>query len=156
MPYVLQIHIGPVQSFIAAARRSRDLWFGSWLLSELSKAAAKSIAENKGEGINALVFPAPASLEDLAANSALNVANKIVAVVNGRWPRSCRSRPALSIRTRRSSWPNVAMSGPCRMRCGWTTGFCGSGLRGILSGRRIRRSFKASGGFRGFRKSLRT
>lgn len=83
MPYVLQIHIGPVQSFIAAARRSRDLWFGSWLLSELSKAAAKSIAENKAEGISALVFPAPASLEDLNANSSLNVANKIVAVVNG-------------------------------------------------------------------------
>jgi hypothetical protein len=37
---LLLITIGPVQEFIAAARRSRDLWFGSWLLSELSKAAA--------------------------------------------------------------------------------------------------------------------
>jgi CRISPR-associated protein Cmr2 len=37
------ISIGPVQEFIASARRSRDLWFGSWLLSELSKAAALRI-----------------------------------------------------------------------------------------------------------------
>ena len=44
MRHLLGIHIGPVQEFIAAARRSRDLWFGSWLLSELSKAAARGIA----------------------------------------------------------------------------------------------------------------
>jgi CRISPR-associated endoribonuclease Cas6 len=43
--YLLSISIGPVQDFIASARRSRDLWFGSWLLSQLSKAAALAIAE---------------------------------------------------------------------------------------------------------------
>jgi CRISPR-associated protein Cmr2 len=36
MSYLMIIGIGPVQEFIASARRSRDLWFGSWLLSELS------------------------------------------------------------------------------------------------------------------------
>ena len=36
--YLVNIAIGPVQEFIASARRSRDMWFGSWLLSELSKA----------------------------------------------------------------------------------------------------------------------
>lgn len=82
MPFVLQIHIGPVQSFIAAARRSRDLWFGSWLLSELSKAAARAIAVGNPAGVEALVFPAPTKLDDLDANSPLNVANKIVAVVS--------------------------------------------------------------------------
>ena len=36
--YLIQVAVGPVQGFIATARRSRDLWFGSYLLSELSKA----------------------------------------------------------------------------------------------------------------------
>lgn len=31
MTYLLAIRIGPVQEFIAAARRTRDLWFGSTL-----------------------------------------------------------------------------------------------------------------------------
>lgn len=41
--YLLALSIGPVQEFIAAARRSRDLWFGSYLLSEVSKAAALAL-----------------------------------------------------------------------------------------------------------------
>ena len=41
MEYLFLASIGPVQSFIASARRTRDLWFGSMLLSELAKAAAK-------------------------------------------------------------------------------------------------------------------
>lgn len=83
MSYVMQIHIGPVQSFIAAARRSRDLWFGSWLLSELSKAAARAVAEIEPAGVDALVFPAPKEPADLEPNSSLNVANEIVAVIAG-------------------------------------------------------------------------
>lgn len=43
--YVLTLSIGPVQGFIASARRSRDLWSGSWLLSETAKAAAKCLFE---------------------------------------------------------------------------------------------------------------
>ena len=46
--------IGPVQDFIKTARRSRDLWYGSWMLSELSKAAAKEVGKEN------LIFPAPA------------------------------------------------------------------------------------------------
>ena len=38
--YVLIVSVGPVQGFIASARRSRDLWCGSWLLSEIAKAVA--------------------------------------------------------------------------------------------------------------------
>ena len=49
--YLISIGIGPVQDFIASARRSRDLWFGSWLLSELSKAAANAVVEEAGEVI---------------------------------------------------------------------------------------------------------
>jgi CRISPR-associated protein Cmr2 len=83
MKSVLIISIGPVQDFIASARRSGDLWFGSWLLSELSKAAAKGVAQ--AEGVSALVFPSPKDIEELEpefdSEKSLNVANKIVAVV---------------------------------------------------------------------------
>ncbi len=71
--------IGPVQGFIAAARSSRDLAYGSWLLSELAKTAARIIAER--EGFEALIFPAPEREEELAQGSDLSVANKVVAVV---------------------------------------------------------------------------
>ena len=79
--YLFTVSIGPVQEFIATARRSRDLWFGSWLLSELSKAAAKTIVACNS--LDSLIFPAPASAVDLDAGTSLNVANKILAIVQG-------------------------------------------------------------------------
>lgn len=79
MRYLILVSIGPVQSFISSARRTRDLWFGSRLLSELSKAAASQIAKINGE----LIFPAPAPAStDLESGSPLNVANKILALVD--------------------------------------------------------------------------
>ena len=75
MNYLLQISVGPVQDFISAARRTRDLWFGSNMLSEISKAAAKSVKDNGGR----LVFPAPESDDDLLPGSDLSVANVILA-----------------------------------------------------------------------------
>ncbi|NJP05011.1 MAG: type III-B CRISPR-associated protein Cas10/Cmr2 [Chloroflexaceae bacterium] len=78
MDALILISIGPVQDFIASARRSRDLWFGSWLLSELSKAAAYAIYKHNGT----LIFPAPQELEeDLQPGSDFNVTNKILARV---------------------------------------------------------------------------
>jgi CRISPR-associated protein Cmr2 len=68
-----------VQDFIATARTSQDLRFGSWMLSELSKAAAKSISTEPHQ----LIFPAPEKERDLDAGTTLSVANKIVAVVEG-------------------------------------------------------------------------
>lgn len=79
--YLFLASIGPVQEFIATARRSRDLWFGSYLLSELSKAAARSIHEYGGT----LIFPAPEEdriQEDLQRQSDLSVANKVLAKVS--------------------------------------------------------------------------
>lgn len=73
--YVLILSLGPVQGFIAAARRSRDLWSGSWLLSEISKAAARALHE----GGASLIFPAPDS--DLRPGSEFSVGNKVQAVV---------------------------------------------------------------------------
>lgn len=53
--HLLQIVLGPVQEFIAQARRTRDLWYGSHLLSEVSRAAARSLAQTPGVS---LIFPA--------------------------------------------------------------------------------------------------
>lgn len=77
--YLMICHIGPVQEFIASARRSRDLWFGSWLLSELAKAAALEIVEQNGGNVEqSLIFPAPNSVSELRSEM-MNVANRIVA-----------------------------------------------------------------------------
>jgi CRISPR-associated protein Cmr2 len=53
---ILQVAIGPVQSFIYEARRTQDLWMGSCLLSFLVWAGIKSIAERYGP--DAVLYPA--------------------------------------------------------------------------------------------------
>src|SRR4051812_21339594 len=81
--YLFLVSIGPVQDFIASARRTRDLQFGSQLLSELAKAAAKKIVdENSVNGLENLIFPAPENMQSLDPNSDLNVANKIIARIH--------------------------------------------------------------------------
>ena len=77
--YLLEISIGPVQEFIASARRMRDLWFGSMMLSELAKAAALSVMNNGGK----LIFPSVTDRKELAPNSKLSVANVILAEFTG-------------------------------------------------------------------------
>ena len=66
--HLLAIAIGPVQEFIAAARRTRDLWFGSEVLSEISRAVASAIDATKH---GTLIFP--------ESTDASNVANVILA-----------------------------------------------------------------------------
>jgi len=77
--YLYVLSIGPVQDFIAAARRTRDLWFGSHLLSEISKAAAREISKSGGK----LVFPnlecGDKDLEPSDSMDAFNVSNIILA-----------------------------------------------------------------------------
>lgn len=75
--YVVIISIGPVQSMIAAARKSGDLWRGSWLLSELAKSCAKFLNKNKAE----LIFPYVENIKDLEPNSDFSVGNKLQAVI---------------------------------------------------------------------------
>lgn len=65
MSHLLAIAVGPVQEFIAAARRTRDLWFGSYLLSEISRAVAKAV-EIKVDGKTNLIFPASSDAENVA------------------------------------------------------------------------------------------
>jgi CRISPR-associated protein Cmr2 len=59
VPHLLAVSIGPVQEWIAAARRTRDLWFGSLVLSEISKAAAREIQKQAR-----LIFPAEVPEDD--------------------------------------------------------------------------------------------
>ena len=77
--HLLALTVGPVQDFIAAARRTRDLWFGSYLLSEISKAAAKDVRDEVRDHGGKLIFPTPRDEADLEADSQLNVANVILA-----------------------------------------------------------------------------
>lgn len=101
MAHVLIVTLGPIQDFIAAARRTRDLWFGSWLLSELSKATARAMAEECGLG--SLVFPGVAKVDELYAESPTSVANKIVLrVPDGKSPAAVaeRGREGLKARLR--------------------------------------------------------
>ncbi|MCC7201901.1 MAG: type III-B CRISPR-associated protein Cas10/Cmr2 [Nitrospirae bacterium] len=54
-PAFLLFAIGPVQEFIATARKTQDLWAGSYLLSYLSWSAMKVVAEEFGP--DCLIFP---------------------------------------------------------------------------------------------------
>lgn len=47
--------IGPVQNFVAQARRTRDFWAGSFLLSTLSAVAMREVQEQGGD----VLFPIP-------------------------------------------------------------------------------------------------
>ena len=76
---LLLVSIGPVQDFIATARRTRDLWFGSMLLSELSKAAAATLHR---EEPGCLVFPNPSDEADLTPGSPFLVVNRVAALVD--------------------------------------------------------------------------
>ena len=75
--YLITFSVGPVQGFIASARRSRDLWSGSWLLSELSKTCAKTLKEQGAT----LIFPHIQHDSDLIENSDFSVGNKIQVIV---------------------------------------------------------------------------
>lgn len=75
--YLLQIAIGPVQDFIAAARRTHDLWMGSRMLSELSKAVACCVRDHVRDLGGSLIFPDAEQASSLSAG----IANVILAEV---------------------------------------------------------------------------
>lgn len=52
--YLVTLSLGPVQSLIGAARVTRDLWCGSWLLSEAARAAARVLHTHQP---GCLIFP---------------------------------------------------------------------------------------------------
>ncbi|MCL2011305.1 MAG: type III-B CRISPR-associated protein Cas10/Cmr2 [Cystobacterineae bacterium] len=75
--YLLAIAIGPVQDFIAAARRTRDLWYGSKLLSDVSKAVAEKL-NNEGA---TLIFPPTETLKEDDKENTVSIANQVVAFI---------------------------------------------------------------------------
>jgi len=101
--HLVVISLGPVQGFIAAGRRTRDLWFGSYVLSELGKAAALALSEGGAE----LIFPAPVAgtPEGGGAPEDLPVSNKIVAIVAGRDPRALSDAARSAVENR---WLEIA------------------------------------------------
>jgi CRISPR-associated protein Cmr2 len=70
--FLLMFSLGPVQSFIAQARKARDLWSGSFLLSLLMEAGMQDIDHS------ALIFPAESSIDTRAKNIP-DLPNKYVA-----------------------------------------------------------------------------
>jgi len=66
--YMLMFSLGPVQTFIAQARKTRDLWLGSLLLSKLMEAAMERV---EGE----FIFPATQHVENTP-----DLPNKYVAI----------------------------------------------------------------------------
>src|SRR5690554_934289 len=47
--------IGPVQTFVAQARRTRDFWAGSFIMSYLSSVAMSAVRQQQGQ----IEFPVP-------------------------------------------------------------------------------------------------
>ncbi len=80
MKFLFAASVGPVQGFIAAARKTRDLYAGSWILSEVAKAVALRLQQEAAD----LIFPAPG---DLAPRSDFTSSNKVLAIVETESPR---------------------------------------------------------------------
>ncbi|WP_300331288.1 type III-B CRISPR-associated protein Cas10/Cmr2 [Accumulibacter sp.] len=76
--WLLEIAIGPVQGFIAAARRSRDLWAGSHLLSELVRATALHLLDNGAQ----LIYPLAARVRRASPDENSNLSNILLAEVD--------------------------------------------------------------------------
>ncbi len=129
--HLLLITIGPVQEFIAQARRTRDLWYGSHLLSELARTAARTLVEGGAE----LVFPAlkkgDAQLEGCLAalrsdgKPPLNVANKLLAEVpSGVDPREL----ARDVREAMKRYWREEIAAPVKAKC---AGLLADGIDGV-------------------------
>jgi CRISPR-associated protein Cmr2 len=90
--------LGPVQDFIAQARRTRDLWFGSHVLSVLCQKAAAAARERQAELI------IPAVLEGQGA--APGVPNKLLVLVREGEPRAVAqaAREAARVHLREWGW----------------------------------------------------
>lgn len=92
----LQFTIGPVQGYVAQARRTRDLWAGSFLLSYLTAHAMKVVIDAEGSIEKPIVANDPI-LEQLQGNAITNpiigsLPNQFTAsVAEGFNPEDCRT-----------------------------------------------------------------
>ncbi len=75
--YMLIYSVGPVQTFIAQARKARDLWQGSFLLSTLMAAAMSELADIANKSIeDVLIFP----VEPIIEGNIADIPNKYTAL----------------------------------------------------------------------------
>lgn len=70
---MLLISLGPIQDFIRSARRCQDLWFGSWLLSDL----ARTVGEEVQRAGASVIFPAGLAASEAQGGERPGVANLI-------------------------------------------------------------------------------
>jgi CRISPR-associated protein Cmr2 len=104
MNHLIQINLGPVQGFIATARRSRDLWFGSYILSELSKSVALSLHRHQAK----LIFPFVDNLEtQLTADSDFLVTNIVFAELETVDLNAARAVLGVAQQAARNRWKNL-------------------------------------------------
>jgi CRISPR-associated protein Cmr2 len=91
--YMLMFSLGPVQPFIAQARKTRDLWQGSLLLSLLMQAAMRDISDD-------FVFPAQRTVEKVS-----DIPNKYVALFAS--AQAAREAAEKSIARIRATWEDI-------------------------------------------------
>lgn len=97
---LMLISIGPVQEFIAQARRTRDLWYGSHLLSELSIAGARAFQKEQGE----LVFPYLPQ-DEFDRTKAIAAPNKLMGIIRTEEPHRIARSVRFAITNR---WRDIA------------------------------------------------
>ncbi len=95
---MLMFSLGPVQTFIAQARKTRDLWLGSYLLSKLMEAAMEGIDDK------AFVFPTKRIIFDseTGRDDIPDIPNKYIALFQTRSDAEAavdRSRKQITDRT---------------------------------------------------------
>ncbi|MFN7017180.1 MAG: type III-B CRISPR-associated protein Cas10/Cmr2 [Fimbriimonadales bacterium] len=93
MKYLMGIAIGPVQEFIAAARRTADLTAGSRLLVETAQAIAQ-VLENPNHNA-VLIFP---------ADSRTTAPNKLLCIVEGEPCEIARTAKEAALQHLRTQW----------------------------------------------------
>lgn len=102
--YLLLLHLGPVQDFIAASRRGQGLWVGSFLLSTLARRLAEGLTQST-DGTE-LIFPHRDHKQPGPDDEAWPVANKLVA----RLPPGCAPRDAVrAARAHMDKWLDTLM-----------------------------------------------
>ena len=113
--YLLLFTLGPVQSFIAEARKTQDLYAGSLLLSDLLK---KGIEELEKEGFSreTVVFPYAFPDDEAKWKSVKSVPNRFVAVVEAR-KEDLKTLGASIEKAVRGHWKSIAINDPLRSVC---------------------------------------
>lgn len=76
--YLIEVSLGPVQGFIAAARRSRDLWAGSRLLSDCVRAAGNALLDAGAE----LIYPVTTRVRQDHDEESSNLSNILLARID--------------------------------------------------------------------------